>query len=132
MVHVNQKKAAILIVEDNHLDILVIKVLLEKYFNLYIVTNGIDALYAAEEYDFDIILLDINLGDPSMDGIEVMKRLRKNKKTEALKIFAVTAYADNEDYLIEQGFNDVLTKPVIKDEIFEILNELISPINKAS
>ena len=118
----NTKKTSILVVEDNHLDILVLKVLLEKYFNLYIVTNGKDALYAAEEFDFEIILLDINLGDPAMDGIAVLKKLRESEKTAGLKIFAVTAYADNLEDLIKLGFNDVLTKPVIKEEIFNILN----------
>jgi CheY-like chemotaxis protein len=130
MTQTNNNKPSILIVEDNHLDILVLKVLLEKYFNLYIVTNGADALYAAEEFAFDVILTDINLGDPNMDGVVVMKKMRENKKNADLKIYAVTAYAENMEYLIEQGFNDVLTKPVIKDEIFDILNGSVSPLNK--
>jgi len=123
-------KPSILIVEDNHLDILVLKVLLEKYFSLYIVTNGQDALFAADEFAFDVILCDINLGDPNMDGVVVMKKIRENKKNMDLKIYAVTAYADNIEYLIEQGFNDVLTKPVIKDEIFDILNGSVVPLSK--
>ncbi len=130
MIQASSNKPSILIVEDNHLDILVLKVLLEKYFNLYIVSNGPDALYAAEEFVFDVILTDINLGDPNMDGVVVMKKMRENEKTRDLKIYAVTAYADNIEYLIEQGFNDVLTKPVIKDEIFDILNGSVSSINK--
>lgn len=130
MIQASSNKPSILIVEDNHLDILVLKVLLEKYFNLYIVTNGTDALYAAEEFVFDVILTDINLGDPNMDGVAVMKKIRENQKTRDIKIYAVTGYADNIDYLIEQGFNDVLTKPVIKDEIFDILNGSVSFVNK--
>jgi CheY-like chemotaxis protein len=130
MTHANNNKPSILIVEDNHLDILVLKVLLEKYFNLYFVTNGADALYAAEEFAFDVILTDINLGDPNMDGVVVMKKMRENKKTAGLKIYAITAYAENIEYLIEQGFNDVLTKPVIKDEIFDILNGSVLPLDK--
>lgn len=122
----NIKKASILVVEDNHLDMLVIKVLLEKYFNLYIVSNGVEALEAAEEFYFDIVLADINLGDHLMDGVKVMKKLRENNKTKDLKIFAVTAYAENIEYYIEEGFDDVLTKPVIKEEIFDILQRSIS------
>ena len=130
MIQASSNKPSILIVEDNHLDILVLKVLLEKYFNLYIVTNGTDALHAAEEFVFDVILTDINLGDPNMDGVAVMKKIRENQKTRDIKIYAVTGYADNIDYLIEQGFNDVLTKPVIKDEIFDILNGSVSFVYK--
>ncbi|MDP1800507.1 MAG: response regulator [Bacteroidota bacterium] len=128
----NIKKASVLVVEDNHLDMLVIKVLLEKYFNLYIVSNGEDALKAAEEFDFDVVLADINLGDNLMDGVKVMRKLRENERTKDLKIFAVTAYAENIEYYLEAGFDDVLTKPVIKEEIFEILHSSISVNHKFS
>ncbi|MDO9000927.1 MAG: response regulator [Bacteroidota bacterium] len=117
-----KKKVSILIVEDNDLDKLVLKVLLEKYFNLYFVSNGQDALLAVNEFDFNIVLLDINLGDSSMNGLHVISKIRENSKNDNLKIFAVTAYTDNKEELMELGFKDVLIKPVIKDEILEILN----------
>jgi CheY-like chemotaxis protein len=120
---VNKRKASILVVEDNELDMLVLKVLLEPHFHLYIVDNGADAVKAAGEFDFDIVLADINLGVPAMDGIKTMKEIRKIKKNADLKIFAVTAYAENAELYLHEGFNQVLTKPVIKEEIFEILNE---------
>ncbi|MBA2611039.1 MAG: response regulator [Bacteroidetes bacterium] len=126
----NTKKESILVIEDNQLDMLVVKVLLERHFNLYIVTNGEDALKAAKEFDFDIVLADINLGDQSMDGVKVMRQLRENEKTKDLKIFAVTAYADNIKYYLDAGFDNVLTKPVIKEEIFEILYGPIDELNK--
>ncbi len=123
MNNLNKRKANILIVEDNELDMLVLKVLLERHFNLYIVSNGQEAINAAKEFDFDVVLADINLGDPKMDGVKTMQEIRKIKKNEALKIFAVTAYAENSGYYLAEGFNQVLTKPVIKEEIFAILNE---------
>lgn len=119
----NKRKASILIVEDNELDMLVLKVLLERHFHLYIVSNGIDAIQASKEFDFDIVLADINLGDAAMDGVKTMKKIRENKKNADLKIFAVTAYAENSEHYLAEGFNQVLTKPVIKEEIFDILNE---------
>lgn len=118
----NKRKASILVVEDNELDMLVLKVLLEKHFHLYIVDNGADAIKASEEFDFDIVLADINLGDPILDGVKTMKEIRKNKKNAALKIFAVTAYAENTELYVAEGFDHVLTKPVIKEEIFDLLN----------
>ena len=119
----NKRKASVLILEDNELDMLVLKVLLERHFHLYIVSNGADAVKAAEEFDFDIVLADINLGAPGMDGVKTMKMIRQIKKNAQLKIFAVTAYAENSEYYLAEGFNEVLTKPVIKEEIFDILNE---------
>lgn len=119
----NKRKASVLILEDNELDMLVLKVLLERHFHLYIVSNGADAVKAAEEFDFDVVLADINLEDPEMDGVKTMKLIRQIKKNEELKIFAVTAYAENSEHYLAEGFNQVLTKPVIKEEIFDILNE---------
>jgi CheY-like chemotaxis protein len=123
MKDLNKRRANILIVEDNELDMLVLKVLLERHFNLYIVSNGQDAVNAAKEFDFDVVLADINLGDAAMDGVRTMKEIRSTKKNAALKIFAVTAYAENSEYYLAEGFNQVLTKPVIKEEIFDILNQ---------
>jgi CheY-like chemotaxis protein len=115
------KKINILVIEDNHLDILVVKVLLEKDFNLHVVTNGYDALKELNEFSFDIILCDINLGDENMDGIRVAQLIRENEKLKDIKIFALTAHNENREFFVNKGFNDLMTKPVIKEEIIEII-----------
>jgi len=120
------KVGNIMVVEDNHIDVLVVKALLDKYFNLHIYNNGQDAIDAMDKMDFDIVLADINLQDEKMDGVDLMKRIRENKKHSRTKIFAVTAYYENRNYFLEQGFDELLTKPVIKEEILEILNQSIT------
>ena len=124
MYTLNTKRASILIVESNHFDILVLKVLLEKYFKLYIVTTSEDAIKAVNELDFDIVLSDTHLGKSDIDGIELMKKIKGNKKTAHLKVFAISTFSENKEILIQQGFSDVLTKPLIKEEIIDILNSL--------
>lgn len=117
------KPISILVVEDNPLDTLIVKTLLQPYFNLETVTDGCDALNIIEEIKFDIILMDINLGDDSEDGISLMKKIRKNIKHNHIKIFAVTAYFEDADSFINDGFDGVYVKPVIKEEIFEFINK---------
>ena len=119
------KVGNVMVVEDNQIDALVVKALLDKHFNLHVVSNGHDAIAAMEKTDFDIVLTDINLGDESMDGIGLMKKIRENKKHDQTKIFAVTAYYENRNYFLEQGFDELLTKPVIKEEVLDILNQSI-------
>lgn len=119
------KVGNILVVEDNHIDVMVVRALLDKYFNLHIYTNGQDALDAMEKSNFDIVLADINLKNENMDGVALMKKIRENKKHAHTKIFAVTAYYENRNYFLEQGFDELLTKPVIKEEILDILNQSI-------
>jgi CheY-like chemotaxis protein len=119
------KYGNILVVEDDHIDILVVKALLDKHFNLHIVQNGVEALQAMTETKFDIVLADINLGDENMDGIRLMKAIRDDNKHNSVKVFAVTAYYENRSFFLDQGFDELLTKPVIKEEILDILNASI-------
>ncbi|MBS1634494.1 MAG: response regulator [Bacteroidetes bacterium] len=122
----------ILIVEDNEWDRLVAETLLKKEFNVDSVTNATEALEAIEECHYDIILMDINLGSQSMDGIELMQLIRSKPEFAHIKIFAVTAYADNKERFIELGFDELYLKPVIKEEMSEaIFKALKYPSHKS-
>ena len=61
--------------------------------------------------------MDIQL--PGMDGIEVMKRMKRDKKTQS-KIIAFTAYAMKGDWekFINEGFDDYISKPVDLSSLF--------------
>lgn len=122
MYNLKSKPISILVVEDNPLDSLIVKTLLQPHFNLEIVSDGYDALTIIEKIKFDIILMDINLGDDTMDGISLMKKIKKSEKHNGIKIFAVTAYAESRDFFIEQGFDELYVKPVIKEDVFEFIN----------
>ena len=117
------KSISILVVEDNPLDKLIVQTLLQQHFTLEVVSNGYDALEIIEKIKFDIILMDINLGDDNMNGFDTMKLIRKNPAHKDLKIFAVTAYAESPEQFIEQGFDELYVKPVIKEEMFEFINK---------
>ncbi|MBI3521150.1 MAG: response regulator [Bacteroidetes bacterium] len=117
------KSISILVVEDNPLDKLIVQTLLQQHFHLETVSNGYEALEIIEKIKFDIILMDIHLGDENMTGFDVMKLIKKDPKHQDIKIFAVTAYAENPELYIEQGFDELYIKPVIKEEMFEFLNK---------
>ena len=125
MYNLKNKPVSILVVEDNPLDTLIVKTLLQPHFNLETVSDGYDALTIIEKIKFDIILMDINLGEDTIDGVSLMKKIKNNKKHKNIKIFAVTAYSENSDFFIEQGFDELLVKPVIKEEIFEYIKKSI-------
>lgn len=121
MYHPKNKHINILVVEDNDLDVLIIQTLLQPHFNIEIVSNGNDALSIIEDVNFDIILMDINLGDENMNGITVMKHIKNNPNYQHIKICAVTAYSENDVSYVEQGFDRLFIKPVIKEDIFEFI-----------
>jgi CheY-like chemotaxis protein len=62
------KVGSILVVEDNQIDVLVVKALLDKHFHIHIATTGQEALAALEKMHFDIVLADIHLGDEQMEN----------------------------------------------------------------
>ncbi len=132
MIKNEESQARILIVEDNEINRIVVEALLRKYFKTESVVNGKDALQAVAEKPYDIILMDIHLGDGELDGVETMKIIRKDKKYDSTKIFAVTAYFDDRQWFLDQGFDDMYMKPVMKEEMLEAINTILTEKNKTA
>jgi len=101
---------SILIVEDNHINQLVTKKILEKdkvYCEL--AENGDEAIKLAKSNHYDLILMDINM--PTKNGIEATKEIRKFNTT--IPIIALTAVEVEEIRyrIFECGMNDIIVKP---------------------
>jgi two-component system OmpR family response regulator len=84
--------------------------------------DGEEGLYKAESYDYDAILLDVML--PGLDGWEVLRRLRKTKKTPVLMLTARDAVRDRVKGL-DTGADDYVVKPFDVDEVLARLRALI-------
>lgn len=117
------KIAHILAVDDDPISIMITETLLQKNFHVHSVTNGQEALEAMKEHHYDIVLMDINLGDETMDGIRTMQCIKQDSRYAGTKVFAVTSYSDNHEWYIAQGFDDLYTKPIIKEEMIEVINK---------
>lgn len=120
----NYRLINILAVDDESINILIYETLLSKHFNLVCASNATDALEAMKRQQFDLILMDINLGENSINGTQLMKLIRADHNSHNMKIFAVTAYFENRESFIEEGFDELYTKPVIKEEIMEVLESI--------
>lgn len=114
----------ILIVEDNLINQLVTKKIIEKNnYTCKVVDDGFAALAILEKEEFDLILMDINM--PLMNGFETTKRIRlKDVKTP---IVALTAFDKDEitDEAISSGINDIIIKPFEPVRLFKIISYLI-------
>lgn len=79
-----------------------------------------------EENDFDILLLDIEMGD--MNGVTLAKNIRK--KSETVQIIFITGYSD----YISDGYDvaalHYLMKPLKAEKLFEVLNRAAVKIKK--
>jgi len=117
----------ILCVDDNvHNANLVTALLKNTHAEIVIAHDGIDAVQQTEKHTFDLILMDLRM--PKMDGIEALKSIRLAANSNAnTPIIALSAHiADNEHQNLKSaGFNDYLTKPVMKDMLFKIIKKWI-------
>lgn len=116
-------KRSVLIVEDEDL----MREVLRDYFSdadyeVSEARDGLKAIEMAEEFEYDIILLDIML--PELDGFSVCRRIRKTKDTP---IIIITARSDEDDKLIgyELGADDYITKPFSPKVLLAKANALI-------
>jgi EAL domain-containing protein (putative c-di-GMP-specific phosphodiesterase class I)/FixJ family two-component response regulator len=105
--------ASILIVDDNEDNRYTLKRRLKRMGlkNIVEAENGLEAINQVESQSFDMILLDIMM--PIMDGYEVLKRLRSEKRFINLPIIMISALSDVEDVVkaIDLGADDYLLKP---------------------
>ena len=91
-------KKKLLLIEDEERLGLVLKSFFEKKsFLVEIVKDGEDALFQAESYKPDIILLDWML--PNMSGLEICRQIRSNKDLKSIPIIFLTAKSEQEDKL---------------------------------
>ena len=74
--------------------------------------DGLEAIEKAHSSNPDVILMDIQM--PVMDGLEVMRRLRKDPRFVATPMIAITALAmpGDRERCLEAGANEYMSKPV--------------------
>lgn len=108
------QKAKILIVDDNPNNRLAIRTILKGIdAELHEADNGFDALSMTLEFNYALILLDIQM--PEMDGYEVCEQIRADERTcDVPVIFLTAAFKENSDKMhgYKAGATDYLTKPL--------------------
>ena len=129
----------ILLVEDNADDEALALRALKKHTvenKIYVVRDGVEALdflfctnaYADRDpHDMPrLILLDIKL--PKMDGLEVLRRIRADKRTRLVPVVLLTSSREEQDLVegYQSGANSYVRKPIDFDEFLEAVRQLSS------
>lgn len=111
---VTGEKATILIIDDKQANIFVLEKLLERPDRLLLsAENGKDGLKLALSHEPDLIILDVQM--PEMDGFEVARILKSNKRTKEIPIIFASAERKEHHSIIkgfEEGAVDYLSKPL--------------------
>jgi len=112
----------VLVVDDNEDSTATLKRLLEMlHHDVRSAHHGDEALQLADEFVPEVFLLDIGL--PGLDGYEVARRLRGDRRFEQSLLVAVTGYGSPDDRRLSQeaGFNAHLVKPVGLEDLKQVL-----------
>jgi len=115
---------AILVVDDNQANRLLLTQVLELHQHVPSeACNGQEALDMVQRACPDMILTDIRM--PTLDGFQLLNKLRETPATARIPVIAMTASADMEsiELCLSSGFNDVLTKPFHLDDLRLILDK---------
>jgi signal transduction histidine kinase len=114
----NQRKSKILIVDDEHDNLIFLERMLKKEgYDVQSTNDGKSALKIAEVEKPDLILLDILM--PTMDGYEVCRRLKANKNLSDIPVIFISALNDSKNIVmaLESGGVDYITRPFENQEV---------------
>jgi PAS domain S-box-containing protein len=120
-----EKDALILIAEDDDLNFMFLEEMLsQNKFKILRAYNGKDAVdKVALDSGIDLVLMDIKM--PVMNGYEAFDIIKH--KHPGIPVIAQTAYALEEDHdrILKAGFNGYITKPIKREMLFKLINQLI-------
>jgi two-component system cell cycle response regulator DivK len=116
----------ILIVEDNELNMKLLRDVLEAYGYTTITTGeGEAALALARENQPELILMDLQL--PDISGFDAVRRLKDDPATRTIPIVAVTAFAmvGDERKALMSGCDAYVAKPILLRDFLDLVERFI-------
>jgi two-component system, cell cycle response regulator CtrA len=114
----------VLLIEDDSATAQSIGLMLKaESFTVYTTDLGEEGIDLGKIYDYDIILLDLNL--PDMSGFEVLRKLRISKVTTPILILSGLAGIEDKIKGLGFGADDYMTKPFHKDELIARIQAVV-------
>lgn len=125
-----RRKQTVLYIEDNLSNLRLMQRLIQRRANIELISamQGRLGLELAQRHLPDLILLDLNL--PEMEGAEVLSHLRAGEATRDIPVVVISADATpgQIERLLAGGARHYLTKPFSVREFFDVLDEMLSPV----
>lgn len=122
----------VLIIEDDHNILLMIKRMLESFgFDIKLASNGLEGLEFFRKFDVDLVITDIIM--PEKEGLEIIREMRRERPE--LKIIAMSGGGklSASNYLETAkifGAASILEKPFTKKQMVEAVQDSLAASNK--
>ena len=121
----------ILVADDSRFQVaLLTNALQQNGFEVVVAQDACQAGMVALRTAPDAIVLDINM--PGGSGIEVLKRLKRSRKTKGIPVVVASGTSDSgvREAAMELGVSKFLTKPVDLDQLCRVLSELCDRVKE--
>ncbi len=121
------RKPRVLVVEDNPINVIVLKKFIDHLCEADSVINGAKALEMLANRNYDLILMDINLGNDDMNGIDVLNRIRDDDRWSQIPVIVVTTRLDapEKEIYAKAGFTDFVSKPINREEVLQVIEKYL-------
>jgi two-component system, cell cycle response regulator CtrA len=114
----------VLLIEDDRAVARSVELMLKSEgFNVYTTDLGEEGVDLGKLYDYDLILLDLNL--PDMSGMDVLRNLRVAKINTPIMILSGSSEIDTKVKTLGGGADDYMTKPFNKDELVARIHAVV-------
>jgi len=114
----------VLLIEDDSATAQTIELMLKSEgFNVYTTDLGEEGVDLGKIYDYDLILLDLNL--PDMSGVDVLRTLRVGKINTPIMILSGSSEIETKVKTFGSGAEDYMTKPFHKDELVARIHAVV-------
>ncbi len=122
------QKMVILVLENNEILANGLKQKLQQNgFAVDVFNDGRDGMYALEQKEYDMLLLDLGL--PGLDGIDIIKKLRNSNNNLPILVISARDRLDQRILGLDVGADDYLCKPFELDEVIARIQAILRRIN---
>ncbi|HTH57545.1 MAG TPA: ATP-binding protein [Cyclobacteriaceae bacterium] len=119
-----KKPVQILVVDDNPVNLLVARKMIEKFGAVVITAdNGATAIKLTQSIDFDLILMDLQM--PVLDGFGAAREIRNLNYKKPIIALSASAYKEDIENSLDAGMNGHLHKPFTEAELFQVIENNI-------
>lgn len=120
----------VLYIEDDSFNRELVRLIMEKRDNIKLLEaeTGAAGLQCFKEHHPEIVLLDLGLPDSS--GYEILKKIQRDDDMKSATVIAVSGDSHPEDISkgLKAGFQGYITKPIIIEELFKVLDTAIASL----
>jgi len=113
---------SVLLAEDNEMIQQLIKTYLSRMgLNVVVAENGVVAVNLAQQHQFDLIFMDMQM--PVMSGVDAVRVLREKDYAGPIVMLTANATLNDRNLCKEAGSDDFLTKPINRQQLYEVTKQ---------